>query len=72
MAIARAVIGGAPVLLLDECTSALDAQTEYKVLERIHKLENRTCIAVTHRNAALELCDYEIAFCDGKVVTAKR
>jgi len=31
LAIARAVLGGAPVLLLDECTSALDEETEAMV-----------------------------------------
>ena len=67
LAIARAVLGGAPVLLLDECTSALDAETERKVLERIRALSGRTCIAVTHRPAALELCDWELKVGDGKI-----
>lgn len=57
LAIARAVLGGAPIMLLDECTSALDAETEQKVLQRLRDLPNRTCIAVTHRPAAMELCD---------------
>ena len=57
LAIARAVLGGAPIMLLDECTSALDAETEQKVLLRLKGLPNRTCIAVTHRPAAMELSD---------------
>lgn len=57
LAIARAVLGGAPIMLLDECTSALDAETEQKVLLRLKNLPNRTCIAVTHRPAAMELSD---------------
>ena len=60
LAIARAVLSGAPILLLDECTSALDPETEIKVLERLHALPDRTCIAVTHRPAAMEICDVEI------------
>jgi len=60
LAIARAVLGGAPVLLLDEITSALDGETEKLVLERIRSLGGRTCIAVTHRPAALELADYKV------------
>ncbi len=60
LAIARAIISGAPVLLLDESTSALDQQTEYLVLQRIRELPGRTCIAVTHRPAAMELCDFEL------------
>lgn len=60
LAIARAVLGGAPVLLLDEVTSALDEETERTVLTRIRELPRRTCIAVTHRPAALELADLEL------------
>ena len=67
LAIARAVLGGAPVLLLDECTSALDAETEQKVLRRIRALPGRTCIAVTHRPAAIELCDWRLEVKDGKI-----
>ena len=60
LAVARAILGGAPILLLDECTSALDEQTERLVLTRIRELNDRTCIAVTHRPAALELCDLHL------------
>lgn len=60
LAIARAVLSGAPVLLLDEITSALDEMTEHTVLQRIRELPGRTCIAVTHRPAALELADTEL------------
>lgn len=60
LAIARAVLGGAPILLLDEATSALDADTELRVLERLRSLDNRTCLAVTHRPAALALADQHI------------
>ena len=67
LAIARAVLGGAPVLLLDESTSALDARTERTVLERLRTLPGRSCIAVTHRPAALELCDRNLAMESGKI-----
>ena len=67
LAIARAVLGGAPVLLLDECTSALDAETERRVLERLRALPDRTCIAVTHRSAAIALCDWRLEVRDGKI-----
>ncbi len=60
LAIARAVLSGASVLLLDEATSALDAETEKTVLARIHALEGRSCIAVTHRSAAEELADHRL------------
>ena len=65
LAIARAVLGGAPILLLDECTSALDEQTEQLVLSRLRGLPDRTCIAVTHRPAALALCDLRLQMHEG-------
>ena len=68
LAIARAVLSGAPVLLLDEGTSALDAATERKVLERLRALPGRSCIAVTHRPAALELCDTRLEIAEGKIL----
>ena len=60
LSLARAIVSGAPVLLLDEVTSALDAATEQTVLERISALPGKTCIAVTHRPAALALADHLI------------
>ena len=62
LAIARAVFSDAPVLLLDEATSALDMQTEKNVLENLRTLTDKTVILVTHRNAALEVCDRIIRF----------
>ena len=67
LAIARAVLGGAPILLLDECTSALDEITEQKVLRRLKDLPGRSCIAVTHRPAAAKLCDWRLEVNDGKI-----
>ena len=62
IAIARAVFSGSPVLLLDEATSALDDVTEKKVLENLRSLTDKTVIIVTHRPAALEICDKVIGF----------
>ena len=72
IAIARAVLSGAPILLLDECTSALDAKTEQQVLWRLKQLPERTCIAVTHRPAATQICDWELQVRDGKIIAEKR
>lgn len=68
LAIARAVLGGAPVLLLDECTSALDVETEKLVLQRLRDLQDRTCIAVTHRPAAMDLCDWQLEIQNGTIL----
>ena len=59
------------VLLLDECTSALDEATEQKVLQRLKALPERTCIAVTHRPAAIALCDWRLEVLDGKITAVK-
>ena len=60
VAIARALLTGAPILLLDEATSALDEQTEAKLLENIGAMRDKTVIIVTHRTAALAICDYRL------------
>ena len=67
LAIARAILCGAPVLLLDEATSALDEATEKKVLENIMGLSGKTCIAISHRSAAKNICTKEIYVRDGKI-----
>jgi len=67
LSIARAVLGGAPILLLDECTSALDEATEAEILQRLRNLRDRTCIAVTHRPAAVALCDWRLEVAEGKI-----
>ena len=60
VAIARALLSDAPILLLDEATSALDEQTEAKLLGNISKMQDKTVIIVTHRCAALAICDYQL------------
>ncbi len=67
LAIARAILSGAPILLLDECTSALDEETENLVLERIYTMTECTCIAVTHRPAFTRICDRILHIRDGKI-----
>lgn len=60
IAIARAILYDAPILLLDEATSALDEATEEQLLKNLRGLENRTCIIITHKPAALNVCNKEI------------
>lgn len=62
LAIARAIFSESPILILDEATSALDADTERKVLQNIKSMTDKTVIIVTHRPAALSVCDREIRF----------
>jgi len=67
LAIARAILSGAPILLLDESTSALDEETERIVLERIYTMTECTCIAVTHRPAFTRICDRILHIHDGQI-----
>lgn len=60
IAIARAVLAGAPIVLLDEATSALDEITERKVLDNFRKLDDITLIIVSHKKAALSICNRHI------------
>ena len=57
IAVARAILSGAPVLLLDEPTSALDSETEEKLLQNISAMKDKTCMIVTHRPAVLSMCN---------------
>lgn len=72
LAIARAILGGAPILLLDECTSALDHETERIVLQRLKELTNRMCIVVTHRPAALEISDFQLHVHEMKITCEEK
>jgi len=67
LAIARAIYSEKPVLLLDEATSALDEETEAKVLENLRSLQNRTVIIVTHRKAALDICNRIVEMDAGRI-----
>ena len=64
IAIARAIYSESPILLLDEATSALDADTEKMLLQNLRNMTDKTVVIVTHRPAALEICDRVIDFTD--------
>ncbi len=58
LAIARALLRDAPILLLDESTSALDIETEKMVLQSIMAFgRNHTCILTTHRQSVTDICN---------------
>lgn len=65
--VARALLSGAEILLLDEATSALDDETEARLLQNIAALQNRTCLIVTHRKAALAICSRHLVMEDGEI-----
>ena len=67
IAIARAVFSESPILLLDEATSALDPDTEKRLLQNLRNMTDKTVLIVTHRPAALKICDRVIDFGIGKI-----
>lgn len=70
IAIARALLTGAHVLILDEATSALDEKTEEAVLNNLKGLRDITLILISHKKAAFGICDKEITVKKGKIVTS--
>ena len=73
LAIARALVSEAPILILDEITSSLDAKTEQIVLNNIKNLKNRTCIIVTHREQSIsEICDKEYIVENMKIIEKEK
>ena len=68
LAIARSLLSKAPVILLDEATSALDEETEKRFLTNLKMLDNKTCIIVSHKKAALEICNKYVQIIDSKIV----
>lgn len=69
IAIARAFLRQKPILILDEATSALDSQTELNILESVKNLPHKpTCIIITHRPAALDICDRVLKLESGYVI----
>lgn len=69
LAIARSMLSESPVLLLDEATSALDEETEKAFLKNLKELKNVTCIIVSHKKAALEICNKHVRIEDSKIIS---
>ena len=71
ISIARAFLKDAPILLLDEPTSAIDVETEALIQGAIDKLaHNRTCITIAHRLSTIQNADEIMVLKDGRIVEA--
>ncbi|SER02386.1 ATP-binding cassette domain-containing protein [Sphingobium sp. YR768] len=69
IAIARALVGNPPILLFDEPSSAMDAQTEAELIRRLQpEVGGRTVLLITHRTSLLRLVDRVIVLDQGKIV----
>lgn len=72
LAIARSLLSKSPIMLLDEATSALDEQTEKRFLTNLREMKNKTCIIVSHKMAALEICNKHVQIIDSKIVMEEK
>ncbi|HVY69574.1 MAG TPA: ABC transporter ATP-binding protein, partial [Verrucomicrobiae bacterium] len=71
LAIARAFVRNAPILVLDEATASLDSQSEAEVQAAIDKLaEHRTVVCVAHRLSTLASMDQIIVLSKGRIIEA--
>lgn len=69
VSIARAIIKKPDILLFDDCLSAVDTETEEKILKNLVKLtKNKTTIIVSHRISSAKNADKIIVMDDGKII----
>ena len=68
IAIARAYMRDAQVMILDEPTAALDARSEFEVFERFKELsDGKTAVLISHRFSSVRMADRILVLADGKV-----
>jgi len=73
IALARAFLKGAPVLILDEPTSSVDFATESAIMEALERLmAGHTTFLITHRLTTLASCELRLEMDAGRVVTVNR
>jgi ATP-binding cassette subfamily B protein len=71
IALARAFLADAPILVLDEPTSAVDVHTEAQIVEAMNRLmEGRTTFMIAHRLSTLAICDVHLHLEHGRLVPA--
>ncbi len=67
ISIARAIAKQAPVLILDDSTSALDMETEYEIQKELEAMKNTTKIIIAHRISAVKQADEIIVLEGGSI-----
>jgi ATP-binding cassette subfamily B protein len=73
LAIARTLLVNPPVLVLDDATSAIDAQVEQRIHESLRQLmATRTTLVIAHRLATISLADRVVLVEDGHVIASGR
>jgi ATP-binding cassette, subfamily B, multidrug efflux pump len=67
--LARALIMDPPVLILDDCLSSVDAQTEAEILHELRAiLKNKTCLIISHRISAVKEVDEILVLDEGQII----
>lgn len=67
IAVARALLHDAPILLLDECTSALDAETEERLLKNLRSLNDKAVLLISHKDTTVAGSDRVLRLENGKL-----
>ena len=69
LALARTFYRDAPILILDEPTSAIDAKAEYEIFEKVQQLQkDKTVIIISHRFSTVRNADRILVLNDGKII----
>jgi ATP-binding cassette subfamily B multidrug efflux pump len=69
ISIARAIIKEPKILIFDDCLSAVDTETEEKILTNLNDLmEGKTTIIISHRVSSVKHCDHIIVLDDGEII----
>ena len=69
VALARAMLKKAPILVVDEATSAVDSESEHYIQESLWKLmQGKTAIVIAHRLSTIQKLDRIIVLDAGKIV----
>jgi ATP-binding cassette, subfamily B, multidrug efflux pump len=67
--LARALVMDPPVLILDDCLSSVDAQTEAEILHGLRSImKEKTCLIISHRISAVKECDEILVLDEGRII----
>jgi ATP-binding cassette subfamily B protein len=69
IALARAFLKDAPILILDEPTSSVDIATEALIMQAMQRvMAGRTTVMIAHRLSTLDVCDARVVLEKGRIV----
>jgi ATP-binding cassette subfamily B protein len=73
ISIARAIIKQPQILIFDDCLSAVDTETEERILNNLEDLmQSKTTVIVSHRVSSVKHCDHIIVLGDGEIIEQGR